>query len=61
MLFTFAHAWTKSGELEVKTNLGFRNLQDQIAFLLQTYKIVDDKLVLIDETVSKAPWPPKKG
>jgi len=60
-LFTFAHAWTKSGELEVKTNFGFRNLQDQIAFLLQTYKIVDDKLVLIDETVNKAPWPPKKG
>lgn len=60
-LFTFAHAWTNTGELQVKTNFGFRNLPDQIAFLLQTYKIAGDKLVLIDEKVEKAPWPPKKA
>jgi hypothetical protein len=60
-LFTFAHAWTKSGELEVKTNLGFRNLPDHIAFLLETYKIADDKLILINERTEKAPWPPKKA
>jgi hypothetical protein len=59
-LFTFAKGWTKSGELHVKTNFGFRNLpEDQIAFLLQTYKVANDKLVLVDETVDKAPWPPK--
>jgi len=60
-LFTFAHAWTSSGELQVKTNVGFRNLPDQIAFVLQTYKIASEKLILIDEKVEKAPWPPKKA
>src|SRR5204863_7389031 len=30
-LFTFAHGWTKSGELQVKTNIGFRNLENEIA------------------------------
>jgi hypothetical protein len=58
-LFTFAKGWTDSGDLLVKTNFGFRNLRDQIAVLLQTYKVADDKLVLIDERVEKAPWPPK--
>ena len=60
-LFTFAKGWTGSGNLIVKTNFAFRNLPDnQIAILLQTFKIADDKLVLIDEKADKAPWPPKK-
>ena len=59
-LFTFAKGWTDSGDLIVKTNFAFRNLpEDQIAILLQTFKITDDKLVLIDEKADKAPWPPK--
>jgi hypothetical protein len=59
-LFTFAKGWTDSGDLIVKTNFAFRNLPDnQIAILLQTFKIADDKLVLIDEKADKAPWPPK--
>jgi hypothetical protein len=59
-LFTFAHAWTKSGELQVKTNLGFRNLPNQIAVIWDTYKISNNKLVLIDERIEEASWPPKK-
>ena len=59
-LFTFAKGWTNSGDLLVKTNFAFRNLpEDQIAILLQTFKISDDKLVLMDEKADKAPWPPK--
>ena len=59
-LFTFAKGWTDSGDLIVKTNFAFRNLpENQIAILLQTFKIADDKLVLIDEKADKAPWPPK--
>jgi len=58
-LFTFAHAWTKSGELEVKTNLGFRNLENEIAALWETYKIDKGKLVLVSQKVEKTPWPPK--
>ena len=59
-LFTFAKGWTDSGDLIVKTNFVFGNLPDnQIAILLQTFKIADDKLVLIDEKADKAPWPPK--
>jgi hypothetical protein len=59
-LFTFAKGWTESGDLIVKTNFAFRNLpENQVAILLQTFKIADDKLVLIDEKVDKAPWPPK--
>jgi len=59
-LFTFAKGWTNAGDLIVKTNFAFRNLpEDQIAILLQTFKITDDKLVLIDEKADKAPWPPK--
>ena len=59
-LFTFAKGWTTSGELLVKTNFSFRNLPEgQMAILLQTFKIVDDRLVLIDEKADKAPWPPK--
>jgi hypothetical protein len=60
-LFTFAPAWTKSGELQVKTNLGFRNLPNQIAVIWETHKISNNKLVLIDERIEKAPWPPKKS
>jgi hypothetical protein len=59
-LFTFAKGWTDSGDLIVKTNFAFRNLPEgQVAILLQTFKIADDKLVLIDEKADKAPWPPK--
>ena len=48
------------GDLVVKTNFAFRNLpDDQIAILLQTFRVADDKLVLIDEKAEKAPWPPK--
>jgi hypothetical protein len=59
-LFTSAKGWTSSGDLLVKTNFAFRNLpEDQVAILLQTFKIADDKLVLIDEKADKVPWPPK--
>ena len=59
-LFTFAKGWTNSGDLVVKTNFAFRNLpDDQIAILLETFRVADDKLVLIDEKADKAPWPPK--
>jgi hypothetical protein len=59
-LFTFAKGWTTSGELLVKTNFSFRNLPEgQMAILLQTFKIVDDRLILIEEKADKAPWPPK--
>jgi hypothetical protein len=27
--------------------------------LLQTFKIADDKMILIEEKADKAPWPPK--
>jgi hypothetical protein len=56
-LFTFAHSWTKSGELQVKTNLAFRNLPNEIAVIWETYKISNNKLVLIDERIEKARWP----
>jgi len=59
-LFTFAKGWTDSGDLIVKTNFAFRNLPERlIAILLQTFRVADDKLVLIDEKADKAPWPPK--
>ena len=59
-LFTFAKGWTNSGALVVKTNFAFRNLPDnQIGILLQTFRVADDKLVLIDEKADKAPWSPK--
>jgi hypothetical protein len=59
-LFTFGKGWTESGDLLIKTNFAFRNLPgDQVAILLQTFKIADDKLVLIDDKADKAPWPPK--
>ena len=59
-LFTFAKGWTNSGDLVVKTNFAFRNFpDDQIAILWQTFRVADDKLVLIDEKADKAPWPPK--
>jgi len=54
-LFTFAKGWTNSGALVVKTNFAFRNLPDnQIGILLQTFRVADDKLVLIDEKADKA-------
>ncbi len=59
-LFTFAKGWTESGDLLVKTNFAFRNLPEgQIAILVQTFRVADDKLVLVDEKADKAPWPPK--
>lgn len=59
-LFTFAKGWTSSGDLLVKTNFAFENLPgDQVAILLQTFRVAGDKLVLVDEKVDKAPWPPK--
>ncbi len=59
-LFTFAKGWTNSRDLIVKTNFAFRNLPEhQIAVLLQTFRVADDKLVLIDERADTAPWPPK--
>ena len=60
-LFTFAHGWTKSGELEVKTNMGFRNLENEIAVVWETYKIENEKLTLVDRRVEKSPWPPPKA
>jgi hypothetical protein len=59
-LFTFAKGWTSSGDLLVKTNFAFENLpDDQVAILLQTFRVAGDKLLLVDEQVDKAPWPPK--
>ena len=58
-LFTFAHGWTKSGELQVNTNLAFRNLESQIAVLWETFEIANGKLVLIHQKVEKTPWPAK--
>ena len=60
-LFTFAKGWTDSGDLLVKTNFAFENLpEDQVVIVLQTFKVTGDKLVLLDQKVDKAPWPPKK-
>jgi hypothetical protein len=56
-LYSLAHAWTKSGALQVKTNLGFRSLPNEIAIVWDTYRITDAKLVLIKERVEKVPWP----
>ncbi len=59
-LFTFAKGWTESGDLLVKTNFAFRNLpENQIAILLQTFRVANGNLFLIDEKADKAPWPPK--
>jgi hypothetical protein len=55
-LFTFARGWTKSGELQVKINFGFYNLPNQIAFVLDTYRISGTEPVLAEEKVEKAPW-----
>ena len=60
-LFVFAHGWTKTGELQVKTNLGFRNLENEIVVVWETYKIENDKLVLVDRKIEKSPWPPPKA
>jgi hypothetical protein len=60
-LFVFAHRWTKTGELQVKTNLAFRNLENAIAVVWETYKIENDKLVLVDRKIEKSPWPPPKA
>ena len=54
-LFTLAQGWTKSGELQVKTNMKFRNLENEIAVLWETYRVEQDKLVLVDHKVQKAP------
>jgi hypothetical protein len=59
-LFTFAKGWTDSSHVLVKTNFAFRNLpEDEIAILVQTFNVADDKLTLVDEKADKAPWPPK--
>ena len=59
-LFTFAKGWTESGDLLVKTNFAFRNLpENHIAILLQTFRVANGNLFLIDEKADKAPWPPK--
>ena len=60
-LFVFAHGWTKTGELQVKTNLAFRNLENAIAVVWETYKIENDKLVLVDRKIEKSPWAPPKA
>jgi hypothetical protein len=60
-LFTFAHGWTKSGELQVKTNMGFRNLENEIVVVWETYKIENEKLILVDRRIEKSPWPPPKA
>jgi hypothetical protein len=56
-LFVFAKGWTNSRELQVKTNLAFRNLENAIGVVWETYKIQDDQLVLIQRKIGKAPWP----
>ena len=60
-LFTFAHGWTKSGELQVKTNMGFRNLENEIAVVWEKYKIENEKLILVDRRIEKSSWPPPKA
>jgi hypothetical protein len=60
-LFIFAHGWTKSGELQVKTNMGFRNLENEIVVVWETYKIENDKLVLVDRQIEKSSLPPPKA
>ncbi len=57
-LFVFAHGWTKSSELQVKTYLGFDNLEHQIVAICETYQIKDDKLILRNMKIQKLPWPP---
>lgn len=59
-LFVFAHGWTKSGELQVKTNLAFGTLDKAIGVVLETYRIEKNNLVLVDRKIGKEPWPPKK-
>jgi hypothetical protein len=60
-LFVFAKGWTNSGDLHVKTNLAFRNLENAIGVVWETYKIDNDQLVLIQRRIEKAPWPPPKA
>jgi hypothetical protein len=60
-LFVFAKGWTNSGELHVKSNLAFRNLENAIGVVWEIYKIEDDQLVLIQRRIEKAPWPPPKA
>jgi hypothetical protein len=57
-LFVFAHGWTKSSELQVKTNLGFDNLKHQIVAIWETYQIKNDKLILQKVKIQELPWPP---
>jgi hypothetical protein len=60
-LFVFAHGWTKTGKLQVRTNLSFRNLENAIGVVWETYKIENDKLVVVDRKIEKSPWPPPKS
>ena len=60
-LFVFAHGWTKTGDLQIKTNIGFRNLENEIAVVWETYRIENDKLVLAERKIEKSPWPPPKA
>ncbi len=54
-LLVLAHGWTKTGELQVKTNLGFRNLENANVVVWEIYKIENDKLVLVDRKIEKSP------
>jgi hypothetical protein len=60
-LFVFARGWRENGELQVKTNLAFRNLENAIGVVLETFRIENDKLVLVERKVEKSPWPLPKA
>jgi hypothetical protein len=60
-LFTSAQGWTKSGELQVKTNMKFRNLENEIVVVWETYKIENEKLSLVDRRIEKTQLAPPKA
>jgi hypothetical protein len=59
-LYVLAHRWTASGQLEVKTDLEFQNLdlENEIGVVRETYKIENEKLVLLARKIEKVPRPP---
>ena len=52
-LFSLAHSWTKSGNLEIRTESGFRNLGEESVVLWGEYKFGRDKLLLVSQRVEK--------
>jgi hypothetical protein len=49
--FTFAIGWKTASEPRVKSNVAFRNLEDGVMEVFETYKVTTDKVILVDQHV----------